>query len=167
MVKGGEVAIAPVESVALMVKVNDPREECVPEIGTEFVVLGARDNPPGSAPEATDHVNGGTPPDALTVPLYGLLVAPEGREVVVIVGGGSTVIESVADWPGVLTEVAFTITVVAIRTVGGALYVAVILLVGPRVPEPVGGLRLQFTPAFEVSFKTVAVMLSVRPWPMV
>lgn len=121
MIKGGDVAGAPVESVALMLKVNDPREVGVPEIRTEFVVLAARDNPPGSAPEATDHVNGGTPPDALTVPLYGLLMLPEGREVVVIVGGGSTVIDSVPDCPGDATEVAVTVTVVATRTVGGAL----------------------------------------------
>ena len=121
MAKGCDVAETPVESVTLMVKVNDPWEVGVPEMRTEFVVLAARDNPPGSAPEATDHANGGTPPDALTVPLYALLVLPERREVVVIVGGGSTVIESVADWLGEATDVAVTVTVVATPTVRGAL----------------------------------------------
>jgi hypothetical protein len=64
----------------------------VPVIVTEFVVLAPRDSPAGSAPLDTVHVNGGTPPDATTVALYAPWMVPEGSDVVVIAGGGSTVI---------------------------------------------------------------------------
>jgi hypothetical protein len=64
----------------------------VPVIVTEFVVLALRDSPAGSVPLDTVHVKGGTPPDATTVALYTPLMVPEGSDVVVIAGGGSTVI---------------------------------------------------------------------------
>ena len=83
-----EVAEAPVESVTLIVKVNVPCADGVPEIVTEFVVLAQRDKPPGSAPDATVQVKGATPPDAVIVALYAPLVLAEGRDVVVTDGRG-------------------------------------------------------------------------------
>ena len=62
-------AEAPVESVTLMVKVNEPCAVGVPEIATELLELAEMESPPGRAPEAIDHVNGATPPDAPTVAL--------------------------------------------------------------------------------------------------
>jgi hypothetical protein len=67
MVKDWDVADAPVESVTLMVNVKVPWAVGVPEIRTELVELASSDKPPGKEPDATDHANGATPPDALTV----------------------------------------------------------------------------------------------------
>ena len=88
MVSDDEVEDAPVESVTLTVNVNVPCADGVPEIVTEFVALAARDNPPGSAPDAIDHAKGAIPPDAATVALYAPLVLAEGRDIVVIDGLG-------------------------------------------------------------------------------
>ena len=82
MVKDGEVAEAPAASVTLIVKVDAPWVVGVPEIVTESVVLAPRDNPPGSAPDATDHMNGAAPPEASTAALYAAVILPEGSEVV-------------------------------------------------------------------------------------
>jgi hypothetical protein len=66
MVNDGEVAEAPAEPVTLIVKVEVPCASGVPVIVTEFPVLAPSVNPPGSAPEATDQVNGPEPPLAFT-----------------------------------------------------------------------------------------------------
>ena len=99
MVKDAD-AEAAVESVTWTVKVEDPSAVGVPEIATELVLLEPRDNPAGSEPDVIDHVNGGTPPDSFTVALYAPLMLPEGSVVVVIDGGGSTVIEREEDIVG-------------------------------------------------------------------
>jgi hypothetical protein len=70
MVKDGDVAIAPVESVTLIVNAGEsPVTVGVPVMVTEFVVLAPRDSPAGNAPLAMAQVNGGTPPEAFTVAL--------------------------------------------------------------------------------------------------
>jgi hypothetical protein len=95
-----DVVDAPVESVTLTVKVNRPNVVGVPEIVTVLVVLAPSANPGGRLPEATDHAKFGTPPVRDTVALYAPPVPPEGNDVVVILGAGCTVMESVADWLG-------------------------------------------------------------------
>src|SRR5579872_5829509 len=99
-----------------MVNVNVPCAVGVPEIVTELPVLAPRDSPPGRAPDETAQENGDTPPDAVTVALYALLMLPDGRDVVTMEGWGSTVIVSVADSFGNVTDVAVTVTVVALET---------------------------------------------------
>ncbi len=74
------------ESTTLTVNVDVPCAVGVPEITTEFVVLEPSVSPLGSAPEATDHVNGAAPPDAATVALYALVMLAGGRDVVVTDG---------------------------------------------------------------------------------
>src|ERR1700722_11699807 len=86
MVSDGDVAEAPVESLTLIVKVKLPSMSGVPAMGTELLVLAPSDNPPGSAPDATDQANGPTPPVALTVWAYAPLTLPDGSELVVMVG---------------------------------------------------------------------------------
>jgi len=58
-------------------------------------------------------------------------------------------------------DVAFTVTVIALATDAGALYVAAVILVGLRVPSPAGGMSVHVTPAPVLSFVTVAVMMIV------
>jgi hypothetical protein len=69
MVNEGEVADFPAESVTFIVKVEVPREVGVPPIVTELPVLAPKANPLGNVPDATDQVNGATPPVAFTVVL--------------------------------------------------------------------------------------------------
>ena len=92
---------------------------------------------------------------------------PAGSVVVVMDGGGSTLIWSEADCPGKETDVAVTVTIVSEATAAGALYVAAVVVTPVRVPAPEGGFKLQFTPAPDESLLTAAVMETVPPWRMV
>lgn len=160
----GCVPEAPVESVILIVKFEFVCAPGVPDIVTEFVLLAPRDRPVVSDPEM-DHVKGATPPVALTVAVYGLPQLPAGRDVVVITGAPSTVIESVANSLGYVTDVALTVsgTDVPGATVG-ALYVADDVVTAVRVP--CAG-SVQLTPAPDVSLSTLAVIACVPPLPIV
>jgi hypothetical protein len=63
----GCVAVAPVESVILIVKFEFVWAVGVPEMLTERVVLEPKDKPGVRDPAEIDHENGAVPPDALTV----------------------------------------------------------------------------------------------------
>ena len=122
IVRATEVAGSPSASTTRIVNgAESPVVVGVPVMVTEFVALAPRDRPAGNVPLDTVHVNGGTPPDATTVALYAPLMVPEGSDVVVIIGGGSTVIWSVENSFVNATDVAFTLTGVAEATTAGAL----------------------------------------------
>jgi len=82
-------------------------------------------------------------------------------------GGGSMFTVSVADCFVKSTEVAVIETVVAVVTTPGATYVALVVLVCVSVPVA-AGIAVNWTPPFfTVSFKTLAVIETMPPWPMV
>lgn len=158
-----ETAEAPAESSTLSVNVKTPLAVGVPVIETESPVLELRDRPGGKAPDARDQLKGDTPPDSATVALYAALTLPEGNEVVVIAGGGSTVIFNEALRVGYVTEVTVTVTVTGALRLLGALYVAAVVVTVLREPAPVAGLRLHVTPALDESLDTVALISRLVP----
>jgi hypothetical protein len=66
------VAVAPFESVTMIVKLESTWAVGVPEIVTERVVLLPSESPAVSEPDPMDHIKGATPPVALTVAVYGV-----------------------------------------------------------------------------------------------
>jgi hypothetical protein len=66
------VAVAPFESVTMMVKLESTCAAGVPEIAMERVVLLPSESPVVREPDPMDHMKGATPPVALTVAVYGL-----------------------------------------------------------------------------------------------
>lgn len=82
---GLDVAVVKTLSVTLTVTVNEPNVLGVPEI-SPFV---ARVTPVGKLPESSDHVYGGTPPDADSVALYGVFCIPFGNDVVLTTSAGA------------------------------------------------------------------------------
>ena len=83
------VANADALSVTFTVKLDEPAAVGVPDI-----VLPARLSPVGSDPLVTNHVYGGVPPVALSPCEYAAPTVPDGKDVVVMTGGGSTVSDS-------------------------------------------------------------------------
>ena len=83
-------------------------------------VLVLKLNPAGMDPEVMAKVYGLVPPDSLSVPLYEV-PAVRVRDVVVIAGGGLTLICRTADLVVSVTEVAVTVAVNAVVTDAGAL----------------------------------------------
>ena len=65
------------------------------------------------------------------------------------------------------TAVAVTVTVVALVTAAGAVYVVDVAVEPLRVPWPVAGERVHVTPRLLLSLATVAVIATVFPAPSV
>jgi hypothetical protein len=76
------------------------------------------------------------------------------------------VIVAETDLVGLVTEVAVTVTLPPVGTVGGAWYVVGTLLAmgfGVKVPQAPAGTQLNFAPPFSESLVTTAVMPAVAP----
>ncbi len=84
------------------------------------VVLGANESPVGKAPAVIAQETGSNPPVAVTVALYAAFSGAVASVVVVMVGGGTTLMVTVANWFGKSMEVTMILTVVAVVTAFGA-----------------------------------------------
>jgi hypothetical protein len=111
----------PFASVAFTVKVAVPGAVGVPVTVMLLPALEPRPIPTGKAPDANDHVNGGTPPVPVMLPVYAVPTVPAGRLAFEIVGGGAKWIIRDADLLGSAIEVAVIVAVVALLTLAGAL----------------------------------------------
>jgi len=87
---------------------------------TELELLALNDRPAGSVPELRLQVNGLVPPVALMVALYAAPAVAAARELVVITGTGFTVICTLVDLVGSVTEVAVTVAVITVAVFKGA-----------------------------------------------
>lgn len=103
-------------SVTLMVTV------LLPPVGVPVMtpVLVFKLKPAGSVPEVMAHVYGLVPPDSVNVWLYAVPAVAAGRELMLKVGGGLTLICKVAVLVVSVIEVAVTVAVNALVTVAGA-----------------------------------------------
>jgi hypothetical protein len=145
--------------------VDTPATVALPVIFTVSVVLDPNANPFGSVPDDKVHFSGGTPPVAVTVALYAAFKVASGREVVVIIGGGSIITVNLADCFGKSTDVAVIVTVVSAVTAPGATKLAVVELSCVSVPDVTAtGDNVNVTPPLSfVSFNTDAVISGIVP----
>lgn len=112
-----DVCFGEAESMTSTVILNWPVCEVVPETDpADWTVI-----PLGSEPEKSVHVKGIVPPVAVRVFEYPIPPVALGKDVVVmLIGGGVTVTDAVADLVVSATLVAVTVTVVLALTVGAA-----------------------------------------------
>jgi hypothetical protein len=154
------------ESFTVTVNVTLPAAVGVPVIAP---VDAFRLSPGGSVPVVTVHVSGVTPPTDASVTEYAVpTVAPASAPAVVVIPrftGTFTV--TVPTTPVVATDVAVIVTVNAVPTVVGAVYVTAVVddpdnapHAAPVHPVPVS---VHVTPAPFLSFATVAVNVAVFP----
>ena len=109
---------APDESVTFTVKLEVPAVVGVPEIVPELL----KERPAGSAePDARLQVSEPAPPLACNVALYAVPTVPPESVVVLMPGGGATVMVEVTDFDVSLVDVAMIVTVMLVETVAGAL----------------------------------------------
>jgi hypothetical protein len=152
------VAVFPAASAILIVMFATVWPVGVPATVTELELLALNDRPAGSVPEVRLQVNGLVPPVALMVALYAVPAVAAAKEVVEIAGSGFTVICTLVDLVGSLTEVAVTVAVITVAVFKGATYVALVGVTLVRVPPPE---TVQVTPPLLESLATPAVTLTV------
>jgi hypothetical protein len=173
----GAAAIA-IENVAVAVSAGDPVSVNVTvklglpaAVGVPVIapVEPLRLSPAGNAPDVTVHVYGAIPPAAASVTEYAIPTIPPAKSpaAVLIAGFTGTLSDAVADRLVSVTEVAVTVTVNAVPTVAGAVYITPVVVELDSAPqaEPVHPvpLTVHVTPAFVESFWTAAVKLAESP----
>ena len=161
-----ELAAGDPESFTVTVNVTLPAAMGVPVIAP---VDAFKLNPGGSVPVVTVHVFGATPPADASVTEYAVpTVAPASAPAVVVIPrftGTFTV--TVPTTPVVATDDAVIVTVNAVPTVAGAVYVTDVVDDPDNTPHPAPvhpvPVSVHVTPALFESFATVAVNVTAFP----
>lgn len=154
------------ESVSVTAKVGLPAVVGMPVIAP---VDALRVRPAGRFPLVTDHAYGGMPPSPANVVAYAVPDVPAGSgpAAVIIAGFTGTFSTAVAVTLESAMELAVMVTLNAVATLTGAVYVTAVFVEIESTPQdaPVHAfpLRVHVKPEFFVSFTTVAARLEESP----